>query len=570
MALGLLLTVVVAQAPPGGESRGAGAGPGRGGPGMGPSAVERKLVKQFDKDKSGRLETAERKAARELMEKDGATGGRGQRGPGGRGPGGPGGRGPGGTPVVGRPGEKLDPLKVTHFPSQTLYDPTVLRTFFFEFEAADWEKELAAFYGTDVEVPAKLTVDGKEYPGVGVSFRGASSYFTVGEGLKKSLNVSVDHVNKEQRLAGSKTLNLLNAHGDPSYLSTALYSEIAREHLSAPKANMVEVVINGESWGVFVSAQQFNREFLQENYGTTEGARWKVKGSPGGQSGLDYAGEDLAVYKQRYQIRSEDKKEDWEALKKLCRTLSEIPLDKLEAELRPMFDVDAALWFLALDVVLINSDGYWIRASDYNLYRDPKGVFHLVPHDMNESFSPSGGMGPRGQRGQRPNDPQGQPPTDPQGGTARGAAAGGRGMTLDPFTGMDDVKKPLRSRLLRVPKLRAQYLRNVQTLASDALGAEKFGASVARYRALLEKRIAADTRTETSYESFLDMTAPASAAQVAPTTPTPSANEPPNSAPLGGRQRPSLNAFATQRREYLMAYKDAGADPLTPVPNRGR
>ena len=34
----------------------------------------------------------------------------------------------------------------------------VLRTLFLEFESADWEKELADFYHTDVEVPAKLTV----------------------------------------------------------------------------------------------------------------------------------------------------------------------------------------------------------------------------------------------------------------------------------------------------------------------------------------------------------------------------------------------------------------------------
>jgi hypothetical protein len=35
-----------------------------------------------------------------------------------------------------------------------------LRTLFLEFENADWEKELSDFHGTDVEVPAKLIVDG--------------------------------------------------------------------------------------------------------------------------------------------------------------------------------------------------------------------------------------------------------------------------------------------------------------------------------------------------------------------------------------------------------------------------
>ena len=65
------------------------------------------------------------------------------------------------------------------FPGKPLYEPTVLRTLFLDFEDKDWEAELADFHSTDVEVPATLTVDGKKYPGVGVHFRGMSSYMAV-------------------------------------------------------------------------------------------------------------------------------------------------------------------------------------------------------------------------------------------------------------------------------------------------------------------------------------------------------------------------------------------------------
>ena len=56
------------------------------------------------------------------------------------------------------------------------------------------------------------------------------------------------------------------------------------------------------------------------------------------------------------------------------------------------------LWFLALDNALINNDGYWTRASDYSLYRDPKGKFHVIPHDMNEAFGPAMSFGVVGAR----------------------------------------------------------------------------------------------------------------------------------------------------------------------------
>ncbi|MEJ7637521.1 MAG: hypothetical protein WKF75_05885 [Singulisphaera sp.] len=45
------------------------------------------------------------------------------------------------------------------------------------------EAELADFRSTDVDVPATLTADGKTYPGVGVHFRGFSSYMGVREGI---------------------------------------------------------------------------------------------------------------------------------------------------------------------------------------------------------------------------------------------------------------------------------------------------------------------------------------------------------------------------------------------------
>lgn len=578
----VMVGFVLAQEGPGGAPGGPG-GPPMGGRGFGPQSTERKVVKEYDKNKNGWLETKERKAAREALEKDAAQGGR-------RGMRGPGGRGFGGENAEGKPGEKLKPAKVAQFPDKPFFDTGVLRTLFFEFEADDWEKELAAFYGTDVEVPAKLTVDGKEYPGVGVSFRGASSYFTVGEGLKKSFNVSVDMVDAKQSLYGQRTLNLLNAHGDPSFLSTVLYSAIAAPHLPTPKANLVEVVVNGESWGIYCSAQQFNKDFIAEHFGTEEGARWKVKGSPQAQSGLDFIGEDLAPYKQKYQIRTKERDEDWTALRELCRTLSNTPIEQLEDALKPMFDIDSALWFLALDVVLVNSDGYWVRSSDYNIYRDPKGVFHLVPHDMNEAFSPGGGMGgPRGPRGIRgnvgpANEPRGEqggaagnaPPGGDQGGARNGPpggfpggapggqpGAGGRGTSLDPLVALDDVKKPLRSRLLRVPSLRTRYLAHVRELAEQSLDPARFGALVAQFRTQIEARVAVDTRKQSSTDSFLAATAPASAA------PTAAPQGEPGQPGRGG-PRMSLNTFAAQRREFLLSWKESAIPTTTPEPNRGR
>ena len=546
--------------PPGGMGPGGPMGSG------GPMGGERKLVNQFDHDNDGRLNKTERAEARAFLK---ANPGRGPGGPGGRGPfgfggppgggppGGPGGFGRGGEP--GRPGPKISPGDVATYEGPSLYEPNVLRTIFLEFENDDWETELADFSRTDVEVPATLTVDGKSYPNVGVQFRGMSSLMGVRAGSKRSMNLSLDFVDPKQRLYGFKTLNLLNAHEDPTFLHTVLYSSIARKYIPAPKANFVKLAVNGESWGIYINAQQFNKDFLAENYSSTKGARWKVQGSPMGRGGLEYLGEKIDDYRSRYTIKSDDNDKAWKALIKLCKTLNETPLEELEEALAPMLNLDETLWFLALDNALINSDGYWVRASDYSIYRDENGVFHMIPHDMNEAFQPAmgpgiggpgggfgfGGPGPGGRPGRpgagSPDGPDAGPrgrgpgrgPDGPGGPGGPGGTRGG-GVELDPLVGLNDKSKPLRSRLLAVPRLKQKYLEHVRTIAEESLDWNTLGPIVAQYEKLIAREIEADTRKLSSYKEFLQTVS--------------------GEATEGGRPHMSLKQFADQRRDYLLKH----------------
>ena len=485
------------------------------------------LFKEADKNKDGKLDQPELASAiNQLMP------------PPGFGP-----PGFGGKREPAKPGPRVTPADVTAYPKASLYEPSVLRTLFLEFEDKDWEAELADFRSTDIEVPATLTVDGKKYPNVGVHFRGMSSYFGVPAGYKRSLNLSLDFADRKQRLLGYKTLNLLNGADDPTFLHTVLFAHLARQHIPAPKANLVKVVINGESWGVYANAQQFNKDFLAENYQTRKGARWKIKGSPGGDGGLAYVGENVADYKRRYTIKSKDNAKDWQALIALCRTLSKTPLDKLEEALKPLLDIDGVLWFLALDNATINEDGYWVRASDYNLYSDPKGKFHVIPHDTNETFMPKMGFGFGPGFGKGPKGGPGAKPRAPA-------------YDLDPLIGLNDARKPLRSRLLAVPSLRKRYLEHVRAIAQDGFDWKKLGPVVAQYRALIEKEVEIDTRKLYSLDEFKSAVADAT----------------PPAAPGRGKNV-SLRAFADGRRNYLLAYpaiRELGQGPGTASPGNSK
>jgi len=195
----------------------------------------------------------------------------------------------------------------------------------------------------------------------------------------------------------------------------------------------------------------------------------------------------------------------------LCRVLTQTPLDKLEQAVAPIFDIDAALKFLALESTFINDDGYWVRASDYNLYLDPTGRFHIYPHDGNEAFF------------------------DPPPAMREGAA---RGTELDPFIGSKDPDKVLLSRLLAVPALRTRYLRYVKEMATTWLDWKRLGPLALKYQTLIDADVRRDTRKLESYDAFRKLVEQ-------------------DMEVMGGRgpiMRMSLKNFADQRRAFLLGY----------------
>lgn len=515
-AIVLLTASLFAQEPPtrGGPGGLPGGFPG-GGPGGPMQRTELKLVERFDADGNQRLDRQERQAARKWLAENRPQGrGRGGPGgaPGGMGmpPGGMGGRGGMGRPA-GSPGPQLQPDEVPTFADRPLYDTTVLRTIFLQFDGDDWEQELADFKDTDVEVPAKLVMDGIELDDVGVQFRGNSSYMMIPAGSKRSFGVSVDAFH-DQKLLGYKTLNLLNCNDDPSFLHEAIASWVGNRYAAVPKSNLVRVVVNGECWGVYANTQQFNKDFLAEAYGTRKGARWKVPANFSGSGGLRWLGEDQGAYRRFYEAKGEVSEGQWQRLVELCRELEELDDELLARDLPDILDIDAALWFLALDNALLDGDGYLSRGSDYALYLDPGNVFHVLPYDNNEVLhvgGPGGPGGPGGFGGRGGADRPGAAPggAAPPGTGPGGGRRGGPGAPANPnqgaLAGADNAQRPLLRRLLANPAWRQRYLAFLRTIATDAFDWQNLGGFVQQSHALIRDAVLADTRKLFGNEAFL-------------------------------------------------------------------
>jgi hypothetical protein len=409
------------------------------------------LLARFDRNRNRRLDRAERDSARaylvahpELRQPM-----RGQR-----------------LPATGSAGAHVTPAEVRSYPASVdLYAPDALRTVFLTFDHDDWERELADFWHTDVEVPATMVVDGKMYRDVGVSFRGNNSFHMVPDGLKRSFSVNMDTW-REQSLLGHTSLNFLNSNQDPTFLRSVLYLDIAREYIPAPRANLIRMVVNGELWGLYVNQQTFSKQLLKDRFGNTAGTRWKSPNNSFG-GGFNYLGDDIQAYRRWYEQKGKDDTLAWRALVRTTHALNTTPPAQLESALAPLMDVDEVLRFLALDIALANGDGYWNDGSDFNVLRDARGRFQALPHDVNEGFR-----------------------------------ARGNGAAPDPLVALSDTNKALRSRLLQVPSLRTRYLAYVGDIAERWLDWGRLGPMVERYVGLIEADVGRDTRKHGSTEAF--------------------------------------------------------------------
>ncbi len=493
----------------GGPPPGADGGP-PGGMRRGPRPAE-KLVARFDTNKDGKLTGEERKAA---LKSRGEAYSPQQRA---------------GTPTGDIRSDVKSSLGSVPPDSTEFYDSGTLRTLYLRFPDEDWYAQLNAFYRTDVEVPATLVVDGRLYSDVGVRFRGTSSYFTV-QSAKKSFNIAIDYGDDNQRLYGYKTLNLLNGHVDASFLREVLYNRIARDYIPAMKTNLVKLVINGESWGVYINLQQFNKDFLDEWFGTRDGIRWKV--GPGGGA-LMAAGNGPEAYQRNYQLKTANVEDPWTDLIALCEMLDpKTPNDKLVKELPAQLNVDRALWQLAVSNVFMDDDSYIHKGGDFSIYQDVNRRFHLITHDNNETFRfgrerRRGGGGTGGTPGvSRPT----RPPGGRQGGGGPGSWSWGEltsGM-VSPTTHIDNNMRPAISRLLNIPEWKARYIAHVNTVVEEWLDWDVLEPVITEYHNLIDEEVREDEKKLYSYQDFANSV----------------------DGELGERT-PSFKDFVDKRREFL-------------------
>ena len=238
-----------------------------------------------------------------------------------------------------------------------LYDPDAYRSVYLQFNQANWWQQLEQNYAPEIEIPADMTVDSVVYPGVGVRFRGNTSYTWLPTGCqKKSFNISVDFTQPGLDLYGYDHLNLNNGFHDPTFLREFLTYMVCRRHGCAPKANFVKLYLNNQYWGVYINVQQPNKDWAKEWFRSNNGTRYRGYPTSGmfnnGRCCFTWLGSTVSLYLAAYQAKSGDGTD----LMNLCNVLNNTPSAQLQAALPAVFNLDQFYRYAACMNIMTQTD----------------------------------------------------------------------------------------------------------------------------------------------------------------------------------------------------------------------
>lgn len=361
-----------------------------------------------------------------------------------------------------------------------MYDSATIRTIYLDFKEANWYTLMTQNYSTKKDLIGKMTVDGVVYDSVGVRFRGQTSYGGMGGGgstsQKKSFDITTDIVRPDQKIMGYQNLNLMNSFADPSFMRERYFKYQLQKHIPAAKCNYVNLVVNGQSWGVYPNVQQQNKDFLEEWFLSNDGANIRCDrpaGASGGGGGwgdgtaaLNWLGADTSKYQQYYTLKNNDTPDPWTKLVNVCNVLNNSGAN-LETELPKVMDVDRALWHLASEIAFSDDDSYVFKGKmDYFVYYEPETQrWTPLEYDGNSVMEAS---------------------------TVNWGA----------FYNETKVNYPLLNKVLKVPAFRQRYLAHLRTIMKDEINPATCTSIIENFRKQIDSLVQADPKKATTYTAF--------------------------------------------------------------------
>jgi hypothetical protein len=360
--------------------------------------------------------------------------------------------------------------------SDLIFNDTVVNRYRIAFYIPDWHDSLVYYKSNGEEyLPARVTWYGPAgdsivLDSVGVRYKGNSSYTVASE--KKPFKMAFDKYRKGQRFFSLETLNFSNCVLDPTMMREKIAYDVLGKYMPAPRAAFATLTVGDSLIGCFYTqVEQVDERFLMRHFGDCGGNLFKA-GDDG--ASLDYLSDNKADYKTSYELKTNEKKDDWTGLISLLEKLATVSDADFVRSAGHDLDIDNCIRYLAFNMANGNFDSYTGSGRNYYLYDDGmSGKFKLIPWDVNLSFG------------------------------AYAYSWLSEITTVSAFSPSNIAQRPLKQRILANDSLKRVYAGYLAGMIAGPLNGDSVAARARRYAAVIDPFVKADPKKFFSYEQFL-------------------------------------------------------------------
>ena len=242
----------------------------------------------------------------------------------------------------------------------------------------------------DIEFTARFIFDNGEIcdtiEPVGFRLRGNTSRYS----QKKSFKVSFNTFTSGGKYFGVEKLNLNGEHNDPSVIRSKVCWDIFRKlEIPAPRSNHVRVYINNYYYGLYISVEHIDEEFIKTRFTYNDGNLYKCLYP----ANLNYLGEDPDLYKLEqngrrvYDLKINKEADDYSGFANFIDVLNNTPSADLKCDLDKVFNTNDYFKVIAADILMGNWDGYIYNQNNFYLYHNTiSDKFEFIPYDYDNTL----------------------------------------------------------------------------------------------------------------------------------------------------------------------------------------
>ncbi|MBN8704299.1 MAG: CotH kinase family protein [Bacteroidetes bacterium] len=221
---------------------------------------------------------------------------------------------------------------------------------------------------------------------VGLRLRGNTSR----NSEKKSFKISFNTFKSGRKWHGLEKLNLNGEHNDPSIIRSKLVWDISNQAgVPSSRAAYARVYINGEYFGLQINVEHVDENFVDDRFGSDKGNLYKCLWP----SDLEWLGSSANSWKKMsngrriYELMTNKTADDYSGFLAFMKVLHQTPDSIFVREIQRVFNVNAFLKSMAVDVLAGSWDNYWILKNNFYLYHDPSSNrFEWVPYDYDNTL----------------------------------------------------------------------------------------------------------------------------------------------------------------------------------------